>query len=68
MPKYTLYADVRLTRKRTLHHILNEHDAPAWSGRTIAQAFAWLLEAGETEFTLEGQLPDERFLVMIHRE
>ena len=65
---HTLYADVDFSRRKRLHHILNEHDEPVWSGRKIAAAFAYLAENGQNEFRLEGQADKDRFLVMIHRD
>ena len=65
---HSLYPDVEFSRRKRLHHILNEHEEPVWSGKSIVAAFAYLAENGQNEFRIEGQASDERFLVMIHRD
>jgi len=45
----TIFPDVPVTRRQTLHHILNEHEEPRWSGKSITGMLTWLHENGETE-------------------
>ena len=68
MGKYTLHPDVSFSRRKRLHHILDDHDCPVWSGQRIAAAFAWLWNEGENEFRLEGETTAEHFLVMIQAD
>ena len=60
---YTLQANGRLTRRKQLCFILDEHEALLWSGKSVGGAISWLQEAGETKFILEGQEPGERFIL-----
>ncbi len=66
MSKYVLHTDVVVSRRKTLHHLLDEKQEPVWSGKTVAGAFAQLAEMGVYEFRLEGQDPNHGFQVMIH--
>lgn len=68
MSKYVVHTDVVFSRRKTLHHILDENQEPCWTGKTIAAAFVWLAEHTVYEFRLEGNEPDTCFQVMIHRD
>jgi hypothetical protein len=48
----TIFADVPVTRRQILHHVLNEQDEPRWSGKSVVALFTWLYENGETEVRL----------------
>ena len=65
---YTIYTDVEFSRRKRLHHIIDDTDSPVWSGNTIVAAFDQLLELGCFEFRIEGQGPDQKYLVQIHRD
>lgn len=66
MSKYTLHTDVEFSRRKRLHHVVNDQGEPVWSGATVARAFLWLAEQGAYEFRLEGNAAGETFQVMIH--
>lgn len=65
---WTLYPDVEFSRRKRLHHILDEHDVPQWSGAQLAAALRFLAENGQNEFRIEGALAEEHWLVQIHRD
>lgn len=62
---YTLNPDVYLTRRQRLHFILDDAGELAWSGKSLGGALRWLHEKGVTRFQIEGQEPDEKFLVEV---
>ena len=62
----TLYTDVETTRRKRLHHVLDEHETPKWSGANVCGALEFLYESGENEFWIQGQ--GSKWLVMIHPE
>ncbi len=68
MSKYVLHTDVIMSRRKTLHHILDENQEPRWSGKTIVGAFRWLDEHQVYEFRLEGVGAGMGFQVMIQRD
>lgn len=65
---YKLIADVYLTRRARLHHVMADNDELKWSGSSLIQAIEYLVENGQREFRIEGRDGDPAFLVMAHRD
>lgn len=42
----TLYSDVHTTRRRTIHHIMNESDTLMFSAAKLGPCLEWLWEKG----------------------
>lgn len=61
---YTLYADVQLTRRNRMHHVMDDAGVLKWSGKSLLGALEYLAEQGQDEFKLEGDDTDPSFLVM----
>lgn len=68
MSDYRMYADVETSRRKHLHHIMDETDTVCWSGKGLLAAFDFLAEKGVYEFRLEGHDEQRGFQVMIHRD
>jgi len=68
MSKYVMHADVEFSRRKALHHIMDEEGQVCWSGKGLLAAFNHLADLGVYEFRIEGQNVIPGFQVMIHRD
>jgi hypothetical protein len=68
MSEYVMHADVEFTRRKRLHHIIDDKGETCWSGKSLLSAFDYLVEVGVYEFRVEGQDSRPGFRVMIHRD
>lgn len=62
---YVLLPDVYLTRRQRLHFVMDEAGVLLWSGKTIGAAIRFLHGTGVTRFKIDGQEPDEAFIVEV---
>jgi len=62
---YKIMADVRVTRRQRLTHVFDDDLTLRFSGPDIETALNYLIEAGRTEATLEGE--DSAFTIQFER-
>lgn len=64
---YTIKVDQPLTRRKTLHHILDAADDLQYSSAKVGPCIAWLALRGERQFYLqvEGETIYPQFFVTI---
>lgn len=46
--KYIIHTDVEFSRRKRLHHCMDETDTVRWTGTNIYSALEWLAEQGES--------------------
>lgn len=49
---YTIHTDVKMTRRKTMCHVLDDIGTPVWSGNSVFAAFDYMLEAEQFYFRL----------------
>jgi len=64
----TLYTNVHWTKRKSLHHVLNEHDEPEWSGAKVYNALEHMLENGDTTFRVQGEGTTRPLIVTVAYE
>jgi len=52
---FTIVAEVQVTRRQRLSHVLDDAGTVHWSGRSVVSAVEYLFENGQTIFLLEGE-------------
>ncbi len=60
---WTLLAQIPIARRKTLSHVLDDHDELKWSGKTVGAALRWLHEQDVHTVELCGTEDDERFFI-----
>lgn len=51
---WTIYSDVRLSRRQRLCHVVDDKGELRWSGGRIADALNFVVEEGRTTARLDG--------------
>lgn len=63
----TLLCNVKITRRQEMSYVVDGRRVLQWSGHEVYSAIEFILDKGQTHFTLESGDGEEKLLLTVRR-